>query len=101
MSLLPNHPKRVAARARVAQARAKQRRLRLHDAAPHRHWIRTSDGWISEPWSEAAILQTLQSGGHFKLEGSYHHDFASPAVARFAGEAQRTLDNLLEEIKNG
>jgi len=101
MSLLPNHPKRVAARKRLEQTRQQRRLLRLQDPAPHRHWIKTPDGWISEPWGEAAILSTLQSGGYFDTGKTYLHDFASPTVARFAGEAQRTLSNLLEEIRNG
>lgn len=101
MSLLPDHPKRVAARQRALAARRARARLKLRDPAPHRHWIRGPDGWTSEPWGEAAILSTLQGGGYFRPNVAYAHDFASMAAARFAGDAQKSLDTLLEEIKNG
>lgn len=101
MSLLPDHPKRVAARQRALAARRARARLKLHDPAPHRHWVRGPDGWTSEPWGEAAILSTIQAGGHFRSDVPYAHDFASVAAARFAGDAQKSFASLLEEIQNG
>ena len=91
MSLLPNHPKRVAARARLARAKAARTHLRLTHPLPTRHWERTGDGWVSTPWTESTALSALQAGGWFKFEAGHSHDFASPQAARFARAAQDSL----------
>lgn len=96
MSLLPNHPKRVAARARLTEAHKAKARLRIRFFAPHRHWVKGEGGWSSQPWEEAAVLRTLQAGVRFDPHASHAHDFASPAVAKFAFAAQRSLESLQE-----
>ena len=94
MSLLPNHPKRVAARARLAQARAARVQLPFTYPLPHHCWQRSADGWISQPWTEADALRSLQAGGWFRFDAGHQHDFKTPQAAKFAREAQESLRKL-------
>lgn len=94
MSLLPNHPKRVAARERLARARAARVQLPLTYPLPRCCWQRSSDGWISQPWTEADVLRSLQAGGWFEFDAGHKHEFVTPQVAKFAREAQESLRKL-------
>ena len=99
MSLLPNHPKRVAARERLARARAARVQLPLTYPLPHCCWQRSEGGWTSRPWTEADALSSLQAGGWFEFDASHKHEFATPQTAKFAREAQESLRKLLFQVE--
>lgn len=101
MSLLPNHPKRVAARERLAKRKAAGRILRLHYPAPRRCWERGPAGWHSHAWTEADVLRAVQAGSTFATHVPGTHDFASPAAAKIATDAQRSLDFIFREPTHG
>ena len=99
MSLLPNHPKRVAARERLARARAARVRLPLTYPLPRCCWQRSENGWISQPWTEADILRSIQAGGWFEFDAGHKHEFATPQAAKFAREAQESLRQLRSQME--
>lgn len=99
MSLLPNHPKRVAARERLARARAARKQLLLTYPLPRCCWQRSAGGWISRPWTEADALRSLQAGGWFEFDAGSKHEFATLQAAKFAREAQESLRKLLFQVE--
>lgn len=101
MSLLPNHPKRVAARERLAKRKAARQILHLYYPAPRRCWERGPSGWHSHPWTETDVLRAVQAGSTFVTHVPGTHDFASHAAAKLATDAQRSLDFLFREPTYG